>query len=287
MGMTAPHVTYPDTFFSEKATYFCTHCKLDGLAPGFTDGDDMAILPCTQSNRHVDDKGRKLALCKAFMKTYLKDKIRNSSGDVKHINCSPPYDGSPAQTKFCHPVTLIDVQRYASPEDADMFERFQRAQYLKDFQQECGAASGVVFVQCPKCDKSWNFWGDANKNVATCWEGCQHVFCRLCQKPWTTDAVTHADQDCDAYEKARQEQLDPANLEALSMALIASNSKPCPECKVNTEKNGGCDHITCQNVQANCTHEWCWVCLRAWDSIDGYHHWNADHLQNNGCTGGY
>lgn len=34
------------------------------------------------------------------------------------------------------------------------------------------------------------------------------------------------------------------------------HTKPCPNCKVDVEKNGGCSHMTC----SQCKHEFCWNC---------------------------
>ncbi|EOD18372.1 hypothetical protein EMIHUDRAFT_96103 [Emiliania huxleyi CCMP1516] len=41
-----------------------------------------------------------------------------------------------------------------------------------------------------------------------------------------------------------------------SAEWIRSNAKACPKCGVATEKNGGCNHISCRT----CNFEWCWLC---------------------------
>lgn len=41
-----------------------------------------------------------------------------------------------------------------------------------------------------------------------------------------------------------------------SAAAMVELFKPCPKCKVPTEKNGGSDHLTC----AMCQHDYYWSC---------------------------
>lgn len=44
------------------------------------------------------------------------------------------------------------------------------------------------------------------------------------------------------------------------MQYINRNTKKCPGCKVNIEKNEGCNHMTCRQ----CKHEFCWICFVDW-----------------------
>ena len=48
---------------------------------------------------------------------------------------------------------------------------------------------------------------------------------------------------------------------------IAANTKDCPKCNLPTEKNGGCNHMTCRH----CKYEYCWVCMKDWKGHNGYY----------------
>ena len=66
-----------------------------------------------------------------------------------------------------------------------------------------------------------------------------HEYCYVCLKPW------HGINDCD-------EEVDK-DFQLWKKGKII---KQCPKCKFWTEKNEGCNHMTC----AECKYQWCWLC---------------------------
>jgi len=64
---------------------------------------------------------------------------------------------------------------------------------------------------------------------------------------------------------------EPARTEEeSSQRWIRSKAKRCPECRVNIQKNGGCDHMTC----TKCKCEFCWVCSKVYPAHDWKMHRN-------------
>jgi hypothetical protein len=59
---------------------------------------------------------------------------------------------------------------------------------------------------------------------------------------------------CRAYAARMRSQ------ERASQAAISRLAKKCPQCKAPVEKNGGCNHMTCQH----CHFQWCWLCQGAY-----------------------
>ena len=56
-------------------------------------------------------------------------------------------------------------------------------------------------------------------------------------------------------ERQRQQQL--IKNEEETKKWLEENTKRCPNCGANINKNGGCNHMTCKN----CGYEFCWLCM--------------------------
>ena len=66
-----------------------------------------------------------------------------------------------------------------------------------------------------------------------------HKYCFQCLKP------PHGDKSCD-YQEEKQ----------FMKWTKGKRVKRCPRCQMYTEKNEGCNHMTC----ASCKYQWCWLC---------------------------
>ncbi|KAH9580086.1 IBR domain [Trypanosoma melophagium] len=94
-----------------------------------------------------------------------------------------------------------------------------------------------------------------------CCSICGLEFCFKCLQP------PHAPATCQMMKRWIEvlEKNEP------TLALIQEKTKGCPKCLVRTEKNHGCNHMTC----SCCRHEYCWVCLGPW-SEHNRNYYNCD-----------
>lgn len=107
--------------------------------------------------------------------------------------------------------------------------------------------------QCtnPKCLKLFNKNSGIVNNTYKC--VCGERYCWLC------GAEAHMPTSCLVAEEWIALQKDRIN-----DYIIQRLTKKCPKCRVNIEKNLGCNHMTC----TNCRYEFCWICLKKWDTIN-------------------
>lgn len=77
---------------------------------------------------------------------------------------------------------------------------------------------------------------------------CDALVCFKCLFEW------HEPILCDLMKAWQKKMLEDTE----TVKWIKKNTKPCPKCGVDIEKNGGCNHMTCRNP--GCKAEFCWAC---------------------------
>lgn len=106
-------------------------------------------------------------------------------------------------------------------------------------------------------------------NMVRC-TGCNSTTCVRCERE------AHLPASCEDMTKwDSKEQQDSANAQ-----WILANTKKCPKCHVQTQKNLGCQHMTC----ASCKFEYCWSCLGSWTSHGDYYNCNRPKAPDAGKT---
>eukprot|EP01130_Rhizamoeba_saxonica_P010186 TRINITY_DN4173_c0_g1_i4.p1 TRINITY_DN4173_c0_g1~~TRINITY_DN4173_c0_g1_i4.p1 ORF type:complete len:566 (+),score=125.92 TRINITY_DN4173_c0_g1_i4:65-1762(+) len=106
--------------------------------------------------------------------------------------------------------------------------------------------------------------------VVTC--KCGHTFCFRCGE------AAHQPVSCDNAKEWNIK--NNGGDDTLNMSFILTMARPCPNCKSNIEKNGGCNHMTCRK----CGYHFCWQCMGKFGmgplgDTSGY--------QNHNCNGYY
>jgi hypothetical protein len=111
--------------------------------------------------------------------------------------------------------------------------------------------------QCPSpnCE---SFLQKSNfTNYVKCENG--HQFCFECLKP------PHGKSKC-------EEMLEKDFIKWKKHKRV----KRCPRCKIFTEKNEGCNHMTC----VSCKYQWCWLC----EGVYSYGHYDSGACQGHQFT---
>ena len=151
---------------------------------------------------------------------YLKEKINNAN--VYKISCMEHKCGYILEEKFVKSIIGSDSTL------VEKYDKFLSRKKLMDSNKK------IKFCPIPDCD------GYAEKKKSK-YVKCNfgHEFCFECgQQP-------HGKKKC-------AKVIDEGFEEWKSHTLV----KRCPYCKFWTEKNEGCNHMTC----SQCKYQWCWIC---------------------------
>jgi hypothetical protein len=115
-------------------------------------------------------------------------------------------------------VTEHEIQKIVS---AEMYSKYSRFLEMK---------SNPSYRECPNCGHA--SIGSMDQLNMTCSE-CSESFCFL-------HSNAHPGRTCQQYMRAQR------NIDAQNRATIKRMSRKCPSCGCDTEKSGGCNHMTCR-----------------------------------------
>eukprot|EP00466_Bigelowiella_natans_P006925 jgi/Bigna1/130088/aug1.10_g4796 len=153
--------------------------------------------------------------CRSCLSAYLSSQFQSRQ---THPRCFFVDD---SRKQACNTEIVVDdLKEVATPEAWKKYIYFMNKE------------TNDNFIDCPKCKKQQI--GDPKQPWMVCRsETCSHEFCFVHQNQHTKE-ITCADYEA----KVRLE-------EKKNMAWESANTKKCPKCGVATEKNQGCNHMTC------------------------------------------
>ena len=190
-------------------------------------------------------KNKKTTICcDLCLEEMNEDEVESNKLPCKHLFCNDCYLNFLQDKINNNKVGKITCMQFKCPHEFDenfILSHLQQDQVLinkyKKFKlrNQLYSDENIKFCPIKNCESYAKKEGD-NKYV-TCLEG--HQFCFQCSKPW------HGTKKC-------QDEIDKDFKKWKKNKVI----KRCPKCKFWTEKNMGCNHMTCPE----CKYEWCWFC---------------------------
>ena len=211
------------------------------------DREDNSLLaePLIElNNKKERTKPIEAVECDLCMEEMYEDEINNNKLKCGHLFCNVCYLNYFQEKIVNNKVGKITCMTFKCPTEFDdnfiisrldgdnnLIQKYKKFKLRNQLYND----ENIKFCPIKNCDSYARKEGD-NKYV-TCLEG--HQFCFQCSKPW------HGDKKC-------QDEIDKDFKKWKKNKLI----KRCPKCKFWTEKNNGCNHMTCPE----CKYEWCWFC---------------------------
>lgn len=145
--------------------------------------------------------------------------------------------------------------------DSDEVQQLTTAEVFSKYTRYKNVQNNDRYRECPSCSTS--VVHEAVNPEIICAK-CNTKYCFM-------HGNAHPTMTCDKYAVKINNELKS------SAALINRITKKCPQCKAPTEKNNGCNHITCKICQSN----WCWLCGRSMQDVT--EHYTVD--SRDGCPG--
>ena len=215
-----------DKFVLECFHFFCFNCISDYILNKINNLD-IENIPCPIGNEKCSyiftEEIIQVIIFPEEFKRFLKFKNRKKIFHLTGIIHCPIPD--------CESFSIIEKIEKNSESSNFLREKFNK--YLK---------SPLNFNE--KQINEINF--KLNINIAICLDN-NHQFCLKCKHN------LHEGKTCDIGIDSEFNKLIKEKI----------NVKRCPECKFYIEKNEGCNHMTCSNIE--CKYEFCWICMKKYN----------------------
>jgi len=172
----------------------------------------------------------------------------------------------PGSLDSCNDAVITEAHhfRVLGQDQYDRYQRFGAEEYVLKM-------GGVL---CPGRSCGMGLLPEPGMRSVRC-SGCNLEFCKECKEPFQRGHSCRQNQSgATAPARPSRYQVNAENArrarwENEAKQVIQRISKKCPGCQTNTEKAGGCNHMTC----ARCKFEWCWICVIRWNGECQMSHW--------------
>lgn len=125
---------------------------------------------------------------------------------------------------------------------------------------------------CPTPDCPYSFINDNPENQKITCPSCDAKYCSNCLANHEEEVSCQVAKQQSEAQQARQNQgARQARLNEQAFERWRNqHTKECPRCHAVIQKNGGCNHMTCQA----CRYDFCWECLGRWQGHENYYECN-------------
>jgi len=157
-----------------------------------------------------------------------------------HLKCMEPHCNRLASQEFL--CRLLGA-------DSETMGKYRK--FLLD--QVVAESPALQFCPNRSCDQVLQIPQGGTELDVQCNCGCK--FCVGCLDEG------HAPVSCLCLRNWKGKDAD----DSMTATWLKANTKDCPKCNSQIEKNGGCNHMTCKK----CRYEFCWLCFKDWRNHAG------------------
>ena len=254
--MTQENEIYHHNFFKNykhkrKTCYICNYPKENHINYNELENDEEDLnIDIDSNDLYIEDNGNNFncAICGENYKKDSKNIIKyNKCGDEYCFHCWFSYLRGKIEEGFVNNIKCMNYTCKEILSDTFIKEIINNDKNLmikyEKFLSKAEILNSKTKKFCPinGCES----YGEktTNNKYIKCKNG--HQFCFVCLKEWhgNNPCITNEDDYFQIWKKGK---------------II----KQCPNCKIWTEKNEGCNHMTC----VECKFQWCWLCQQKYSS---------------------